>query len=130
MIVEDLPTVAEVDAEAFEPLWRNSLEALTYAHAQASYVTVAEDSAGLLAYQLSTSGAFGTHLARLAVRPQAQKRGLGRALVADLIEHMPPLPEPRLTVNTQANNGASLALYDGLGFRRTGEHYPVYTAQV
>ena len=130
MVGEDLPAVAEVDAAAFEPLWRNSLEALTYAKAQASYVSVAEDSTGLLAYQLSTSGTFGTHLARLAVRPQAQRRGLGRALVADLIEHMPVLPEPRLTVNTQANNGASLALYDALGFRRTGEQYPVYALRV
>jgi ribosomal protein S18 acetylase RimI-like enzyme len=35
-----------------------------------------------------------------------------------------------LTVNTQADNAASLALYHKLGFRRTGEQFPVYTLQV
>jgi ribosomal-protein-alanine N-acetyltransferase len=130
MTPEDLPRVADVDAAAFELLWRNSLEALTHAHAQASYASIAEDGTGILAYQLSTSGAFGTHLARLAVLPQAQRRGLAAALVTDLIQHMPSGTDPRLTVNTQANNSASLALYERLGFRRTGEQYPVLAIQV
>jgi [ribosomal protein S18]-alanine N-acetyltransferase len=130
MRAEDLPAVVEADAAAFDPLWRNSLEALTKAYGQASYATVAEEGTALIGYQLSTSSAFGTHLARLAVRPAAQRRGVGAALVNDLILHMPEGSEPRLTVNTQANNAASLALYYRLGFRRTGERYPVYSFQV
>ena len=130
LTAEDLPKVVQVDAAAFEPLWRNSLEALTKAFMQASYATIAEDTSGAIGYQLSTSSAFGTHLARLAVNPRAQRRGLGAALVADLIAHLPPDDEVRVTVNTQANNAASLALYHRLGFRRTGERYPVYTNEV
>jgi ribosomal-protein-alanine N-acetyltransferase len=127
MSAADLSAVAGVDEEAFDRLWCNSLEGLTRALAQASYATVADDGYGVQAYQLSTGSPLGTHLARLAVRPAAQRRGLGVALVDDLIAHLPPRGEPRLTVNTQAKNAASLALYDRLGFRRTGEHYPVYT---
>jgi ribosomal-protein-alanine N-acetyltransferase len=123
----DLPAVAEVDAEAFDRLWCNSLEALTRALAQASYASVAEDGSGVLGYQLSTGSPLGTHLARLAVRPAAQRRGLGAALVGDLIAHLPASSEPRLTVNTQSKNASSLALYERLRFRLTGEHYPVYT---
>ena len=130
MSTVDLPAVAEVDAEAFDPLWCNSLEALTRAFAQASYASVAEDGSGVLGYQLSTGSPLGTHLARLAVRPAAQRRGLGAALVGDLIAHLPARGEPRLTVNTQAKNAASLALYDRLRFRLTGEHYPVYTLEI
>ena len=111
---------------AFEPLWRNSLEALSHAFGQASYASVAEGEGGLVGYQLSTGGTFGTHLARLAVSPAAQRRGLGVALVQDLIEHIPPGREPRLTLNTQSNNVASHALYDRVGFRRTGERFPVF----
>jgi len=33
----------------------------------------------------------------------------------------------RATVNTQRSNLPSLALYDRLGFRRSGLDYPVYT---
>ena len=99
MLPEDLPGVVEVDAAAFEPLWRNSLEALTHAFGQACYATVAEGETGLVGYQLSTGGAFGTHLARLAVSPAAQRHGLGAALIYDLIGHIPA--GPRSATNAQ-----------------------------
>ncbi|MGE5073160.1 MAG: hypothetical protein ACM3MF_07005, partial [Anaerolineae bacterium] len=50
MTANDLPRVAEVDAAAFEPLWRNSLMALTKAFEQATYATVAETDSGLVGY--------------------------------------------------------------------------------
>ncbi len=127
---DELPQVAEVDAAAFDPLWRNSLDALGKAYAMSSYASVAEDGSGLIGYQLSTGGEFGVHLARLAVRPQTQRRGVGAALVEDLLAHVPESTAARVTVNTQANNAASLALYYRLGFRRTGERYPVYKVEV
>ena len=128
MVPGDLPRVVDLDAAAFDPLWRNSLEGLASAFNQACYASVAEDDSGLIGYQLATGGAFGTHLARLAVQPAAQGRGLGAALVHDLIAHIPRDREPRLTVNTQADNKASHALYERLGFRRTGERFPVLAA--
>jgi ribosomal protein S18 acetylase RimI-like enzyme len=130
MTMEDLQSVADVDAAAFEPIWRNSFEALNHAYKQASYASVAEYQNTIAGYQLSTSSSFGTHLARLAVRPSAQRRGMGAALINDLIAHIPLGTEPRLTVNTQATNTASLSLYYGLGFRNTGERYPVYRIDV
>jgi ribosomal-protein-alanine N-acetyltransferase len=126
----DLPEVVDLDAAAFDPLWRNSLEALAKAYEMAAYASVAEDASGLIGYQLSTGSEFGTHLARLAVRPQAQRRGVGAALVGDLLTHVPEAMASRVTVNTQADNAASLALYYRLGFRRTGERYPVYRLEV
>ena len=130
MVPGDLPRVVDLDEAAFDPLWRNSLEGLASAFNQACYASVAEDDSGLIGYQLATAGAFGTHLARLAVLPEIQGRGLGAALVHDLIAHIPGDREPRLTVNTQADNEASHALYERLGFRRTGERFPVLATQV
>lgn len=130
MSSEDLPAVTEVDEAAFEPLWRNSQEALGRAYALAAYASVAEDASGMIGYQLSTGGEFGLHLARLAVRPQTQRRGIGAALVGDLLAKAPQGMAGRVTVNTQADNAASLALYYRLGFRRTGERYPVYKLEV
>jgi len=130
MVPDDLPRVVEVDAAAFEPLWRNSLEALAYAFGQACYASVAEGETGLVGYQLSTGGHFGTHLARLAVSPPAQRRGLGAALIHDLIAHIPSGREPRLTLNTQSSNAASHALYARIGFRRTGERFPVFARSI
>jgi len=126
----DLRTVADVDAAAFDPLWRNSLDALGRAFLQASYATVAWQGSRALGYQLSTASPLGTHLARLAVTPEAQRCGLGSALVGDLIAHIGDGRPSHLTVNTQARNGASLALYRKLDFELTGERYPVYAADV
>ena len=94
MLRDDLPRVVEVDAAAFEPLWRNSLEALTHAFGQACYASVAEGETGLVGYQLSTGGAFGTHLARLAVSPAAQRSRPGRSLDPRLDCAHPRWPRP------------------------------------
>jgi len=74
---DDLPEVAELDAAAFKPLWQNTLDALERALSQATSAIVAEDAQGLVGYQLSTANPFGAHLARLAVRPDVQRRGVG-----------------------------------------------------
>lgn len=125
LLAADLPEVVEVDASAFDPLWRNSLDALHKALRQAAYATVAETPQGLAGYQLSTGGVKGVHLARLAVRPDFQGRGLGSALVTDLLRHVRTRGRARVTVNTQSDNPASQALYRRLGFVFTGEQYPV-----
>jgi ribosomal-protein-alanine N-acetyltransferase len=130
MTAADLPEAARVDADAFGPFWKNSPEALTQAFSLRASAAVIEQDGLLLAYQLSTSSSAGAHLARLAVRREAQGRGLGRALVSDLIYQMRNRNVDRLTVNTQADNVASLALYQRLGFIRTGEEYPVFCFDV
>jgi len=130
MTVHDLPAVAAVDAVAFDPLWHNSLAALNRAYQQAMLATVAESTQGMIGYQISTQNPYGAHLARLAVRPEAQGQGVGRALVSDLIRVLARRGASRLTVNTQADNAPSLALYKRLGFVETGERYPVFEFQV
>ena len=122
----DLPAVAEVDASAFDLLWQNSLASLELAYPQAVFPTVVEAGGRVVGYQISTRNPLGAHLARLAVNPSLQGKGLGRALVADLIEQTGQHGMPHLTVNTQSDNFTSLALYNSLGFKETGERFPVY----
>jgi ribosomal-protein-alanine N-acetyltransferase len=130
MVEADLPAVEKTDAASFEPLWQNPLETLRRAHAQALYATVAETESGIIGYQLSTGSGQRAHLARLAVHPQVQGRGAGRALLNDLFASLTPIGITRLSVNTQSDNQVSLNLYQRLGFVRTGEQYPVYTFDV
>lgn len=122
----DLPAAEQVDAEAFDPLWHISLDNLRRAFSQAIVATVIESQGRLLGYQLSTGKPLGAHLARLAVRKEAQGFGLGAALVADLLGQMRRRGAALITVNTQNDNHASLAVYRKMGFLRTGEEYPVF----
>jgi ribosomal protein S18 acetylase RimI-like enzyme len=130
MFQYDLPAVAGLDMAAFDPLWQNSLQSLELAYPQAALATVVEAEGRLLGYQISTRNPLGAHLARLAVLPAFQGRGVGRALVSDLVQKAERLGMYRLTVNTQSDNAASLALYKKIGFRETGERYTVYQRQV
>jgi ribosomal protein S18 acetylase RimI-like enzyme len=127
MTKADLPEVEKTDAASFDPLWQNPLDTLQRALAQALYATVAENEDGLIGYQLSTGGGQRAHLARLAVHPEVQGKGVARALLSDLFAHLTYLGVPRLSVNTQSDNQVSLSLYQRMGFLRTGEQYPVYT---
>jgi ribosomal-protein-alanine N-acetyltransferase len=126
----DLPQVVETDNAAFHPLWHNSLETIRLAFSQALFATIAENSHGVLGYQISTGHGQRAHLARLAVRPEVQGRGVGRALLNDLFTTVTRNGIVRLSVNTQSDNVTSLSLYHKMGFTRTGEEYPVYTFNV
>ena len=82
MTADDLAQTVETDASAFAPLWRNSYVALQKALPQALFATVAEKDGQIIGYQLSTPNPLGAHLARLAVRKEAQGTG-DRAGLAD-----------------------------------------------
>lgn len=125
MVEADIPAVADLDAAAFDPLWSNSAVLLEAALRQSAVATVAEDSQGIVGYQISTLSHLGGHLARLAVAPQRQGQRIGYSLLMDLLNAFTARGVQRISVNTQENNPISLRLYHRLGFRLTGEIYPV-----
>jgi ribosomal protein S18 acetylase RimI-like enzyme len=125
MLVSDLPEVEVVDRLAFDPLWQHTLSSLTLALQQSAYATVAELDGLIIGYQVCTATPFSAHLARLAVRPDLQRNRLGQAILLDLLWHFKQRNINHITVNTQEDNGASLALYKKFGFLFTGESFPV-----
>lgn len=126
MLLEDLGTIVEIDNSAFGLDWRNSLESLELAFQQSSLASVAEAGAEIVGYQYSTASVMGGHLARLAVKPSMQGKGIGYLLVHDVLQYFKKQGVLRVTVNTQQNNQTSLALYAKAGFSMTGESYRVY----
>ncbi|MFN2198069.1 MAG: GNAT family N-acetyltransferase [Anaerolineales bacterium] len=126
MNFDDLPEVARIDHEAFIPIWRNSEDALSIAYRQASLATIAEYQEKMVGYQISTSNSMGGHLARLAVAPGYQGIGIGFNLVSDVLAHFKQRGANQVSVNTQGENLSSQALYKRIGFKYTGDIYPVY----
>ncbi len=122
----DVEAVAAVDHRAFQPIWRHSVEALHLALEQSTYARVASIDGEIVGYQICTATAFGAHLARLAVDPAAQHQGLGKILVTDVLRTFSERGYGRVTVNTQADNLSSQALYKHLGFEETGQVFPVF----
>jgi ribosomal protein S18 acetylase RimI-like enzyme len=122
---DDLRNVYNVDQRAFNEIWRNSLSQLEAAYREAFSATVIELDGLVLGYQISTVNSKGGHLARLAVNPLYQSRGLGTMLVADLLDRFQDQGIVQVTVNTQSVNIASLDLYRKFGFRLRDDRYPV-----
>ena len=123
---QDLPGVQQVDGKAFDPIWQNSMSDLELAFNQSPYASVIECQQTVIGYQICTSTSFGAHLARLAVIPELQRHHLGYTMVQDLQTNFKQQGKGMLTVNTQNNNHASLALYRRMGFFLTGESFPVF----
>lgn len=126
---DDILEVAEVDSQAFGPLWRNSAVSLHAALSQAAIATVVEDEEGIAGYQISTASPLGGHLARLAVSPRVQGQHIGTALLVSLLNQFEERGIKRVSVNTQENNPISLHIYQRCGFYRTEESYPVLEYQ-
>lgn len=126
---KDLEGVYNVDKAAFAPLWQNSMDAIKKAFKQAGFASIIEAEGTVIAYQISTRSTQGLHLARLATRPEYQGRGLATALVKD-VQLQASRNQDRITVNTQDTNMPSLKLYQKVGFKYTGDRFPVYQYQL
>ncbi len=126
MLKKDLPAVAQLDKQAFPLLWHYTLPTLQLAYQYSAIATVWEENRQIIGYQISSVGDEGGHLSRLAVHPNSQGKGIGKKLVQDLILRFAKRKIFTVTVNTQDNNQASLAIYHRLGFIETAETYPVF----
>jgi GNAT superfamily N-acetyltransferase len=114
-----LDELAILDAATFDPLWhfgrRDLFELLMRGRIQVAWWE--GEMVGYSAICANTQNE--AQLARLAVHPDYQGRGIGRALLSDAIRYAAG-DFSVLVLNTQINNNRSQSLYRGLGFRPIG----------
>jgi GNAT superfamily N-acetyltransferase len=114
-----LDDLAILDAETFPPFWhfgrRDLFELLMRGRMQVAWWE--GEMAGYSAV-CANSHSEG-QLARLAVHPRHQGRGIGRALLSDAIRYAAG-EFSVLVLNTQTNNERSQTLYRSFGFRPIG----------
>jgi ribosomal-protein-alanine N-acetyltransferase len=122
----DVEAVATLDANAFEPIWQLSRNALVDAQRQAATFTVAEIDNQIVGYQLSTWHLESGHLARLAISPDLRGQRIGQQLVIQMLHFFAERQVHSITVNTQADNTSSQKLYQRLGFQPTHHVVPVW----
>jgi ribosomal protein S18 acetylase RimI-like enzyme len=123
---EEMDELAHIDHLAFHPRWRFSLESLVLAWEQAATFTVAARDGQLVGFQISLADQIGAHLARLTVRPDAQRTGVGSSLLADALARYARLGINSVSLNTQVHNTPSHRLYSAFGFEPVSPPIPVW----
>jgi GNAT superfamily N-acetyltransferase len=127
---DELATLTEIDQKAFDPPWQMDYEEMRQAYRNAYSCTVAEWNGMLLGFQISTFFLEGAHLARLAVTPQAQGKGIGALILHDLLQRFIRRGVYAMTVNTQSSNSRSRRLYERFNFQANGYDLPYWTASI
>lgn len=125
-----LAQLAEMDADAFPPLWhfghKDMLELLVRTRLQMAML-----DNEIVGYTSSSANSGAElQLARLAVRPDVQGRGIGRQLLRDVIRYAASQRYERVILNTQTDNERSQHLYRAFGFRPTSRPVPVLAMTV
>jgi len=123
---KDMAAIADVDAHAFSPIWQYSEETLRIAAAQSVSVSMLDYQNQVVGYQLSTLHSGSGHLARLAVVPEYQGKGYGKALVNYALRQFLQRNVYTITVNTQKDNIRSQRVYQRLGFKEIDHEVPVW----
>lgn len=121
----DLAPLAHLDSLTFEPLWHYAQRHFQDALLQGPLLVAAtgEELIGYVALRLEHASCT---IARLAVHPQRQGQGYGRALLLAGLRLAQQWGCNRAILNTQATNHRSQQLYRSLGFRPTGESFAVF----
>jgi ribosomal protein S18 acetylase RimI-like enzyme len=124
----ELVVLAAIDRAAFPAGW--SLDAAAIAEAAGAtpsqLVRVARTRHGTaVGYAVSGRAGRASFLQRLAVRPDAQGRGVGMALVDDAMRWARRRRSTTMVVNTQHDNDAALSLYRRAGFQLLREELVV-----
>lgn len=125
----DRPEVLAIDAVAFAPFWRlddrgldDALSATPTSRFRVALDPGSRPGIGaepaIRGYAVCGRAGRRGFLQRLAVDPDFEGHGLGRALVLDGLGWLRRRGAERVVVNTQEANQRALELYERLGFRR------------
>ncbi len=122
----DIGSLVALDEAAFESQWRNNAPFFADALSAFPHFVVAVLENRIVGYQFSALYKSEGHLARLAVHPLWQRRGIGTRLLAEAIAFLQRSGARAILLNTQEDNWRAQRLYRRFGFYPTGERLLVW----
>jgi ribosomal-protein-alanine N-acetyltransferase len=116
----DLPAVLSLDWLSFPLQWQISARGLDKLLQNGGLHSVLLRDGQLIAYAMHSVYSAFAHLDRIAVLPNFQSQGYGKALITSQIQALLISGIVKFTVNTQGSNLPSQRLYRSLGYSETG----------
>ncbi|MFM1885030.1 MAG: hypothetical protein RL026_187 [Pseudomonadota bacterium] len=126
MIHADVPAVMGLEREAYPFPWT---EGIFRDCLRAGYVcVVAEIGEALVGYGVMSTGAGEAHVLNLCVAGAFRSRGIGRQLLAHLLEFAGALRVTDVFLEVRPSNTTAIRLYQSMGFSQIGIRRGYYQA--
>ncbi len=122
---EDIRRILPIERACFPTPWSRRMFEDEFGHGEDRYWVVADSPWGLLGYGGVMIAGDEGHVLNLAVRHDARGRGLGTALLSDLVVAARERGVRRLTLEVRPSNERAIRLYEAAGFAGVG-HRPGY----
>ncbi len=122
--LSDAQIAADIDLQAFEPMWRYPPALHAAMIHRLPYFHIAEWERTPVGYACADIVSDQGQIIRLAVLPAWQGNGIGRRLLAHVLEFLAQRGAHPVTLNTQADNARARRLYEAFGFERVGVEVP------
>ena len=117
--------IAELEKACFSAPW--SERAITETMQGESVFLVAEEDGKTVGYIGSYYCSPEGYITNVAVAPEMRRRGIGRALIEELIRRGRELSLSFWTLEVRESNEGAIALYSALGFEKVGERKNYYS---
>jgi [ribosomal protein S18]-alanine N-acetyltransferase len=123
MEARDLPSVMEIDALSLPRPWSAAIWRGELGSPYGLYLVLEEG--GEVVGQIGIRHVLGElHITTIAVKPEYRRRGYARALIGAALGSYPNASHVHLEV--RPTNVEAIALYESLGFRKTGRRPRYY----
>lgn len=122
---EDLPTVVAIERASFPTPWSERGFRSVLARPDA-VLLVAERAGRVIGHAVAWFAAEEGELADLAVGPAERRQGIGRRLLAAVLEVAARRGAARLFLQVRVSNAAARRLYSAAGFRLVGRRRAYY----
>ncbi len=114
----DLPQVLVIERRSFPTPWSLAMFVLELSK-PSGICLAAREEARLAGYLVCSRYEKVWHLMNVATHPSQRRRGLARALVAELFARVDD-PLAQYTLEVRPSNAAAITLYESIGFLQAG----------
>lgn len=127
MTASDIDAVLLIEQQIHNHPWTrgNFSDALTSAYV----CKIAELDSAVIGYAVLMPGVDEAELLDVGIAAPYQRRGYGRAVLAEMLESAARLGKQRVVLEVRASNASAIALYRTQGFVQIGLRRDYYPAQ-
>ena len=125
MAERHLAALAEIEKACFHAPWS---EAMLREELGKGIFLVAERDGQAIGYVGCQTVLDEGYITNVAVSPDCRRQGVGRALIAELVQRARAQGLSFVTLEARASNAPAIALYECAGFVRVGVRKNFYTA--